>query len=296
MIDFTARWLLEHLPATFEPTLVHNDFRNGNIMVAAHGVIAVLDWEIAHIGDPMRDLGGWICTNSWRFGRSELPVGGFGTYADLVRGYERVSGKRVAAEHVKFWEIFDSFWWACSSLSMAQHYRPGPDRTAERPPIGRRSSECQVDCVNLLIPGPVVLLAPDALPNVDMPRIDEIVTSVRDDLRTDVMAATNGRTQFLARVAGNALDIVLRDFAVGAEHRKRQHQGVRDLLGEDGDLQTLRRALVQRLREDRMALDHAGLADYLREAVVNQAAIDQPTYSGLKTALANAARQPVGDT
>ena len=295
MIDFTARWLLEHLPATFEPTLVHNDFRNGNIMVAAHGVVAVLDWEIAHIGDPMRDLG-WICTNSWRFGRSELPVGGFGTYADLVRGYERVSGKRVAAEHVKFWQIFGSFWWACSSLSMAQHYRTGPDRTVERPAIGRRSSECQVDCVNLLIPGPVVLLAPDALPSsVDMPRIDEIVTSVRDYLRTDVMAATNGRTQFLARVAGNALDIVLRDFAVGAEHRKRQHQRLRALLGEDGDLQTLRRALVQRLREDRMALDHPGLADALREAVVNQAAIDQPTYSGLKTALANAARQSVGD-
>jgi len=295
MIDFTARWLLEHLPATFEPTLVHNDFRNGNIMVAAHGVVAVLDWEIAHIGDPMRDLG-WICTNSWRFGRSELPVGGFGTYADLVRGYERVSGKRVAAEHVKFWQIFGSFWWACSSLSMAQHYRTGPDRTVERPAIGRRSSECQVDCVNLLIPGPVVLLAQDALPSsVDMPRIDEIVTSVRDYLRTDVMAATNGRTQFLARVAGNALDIVLRDFAVGAEHRERQLQRLRALLGEDGDLQTLRRALVQRLREDRMALDHPGLADALREAVVNQAAIDQPTYSGLKTALANAARQSVGD-
>ena len=295
MIDFTARWLLEHLPARYEPTLVHNDFRNGNIMVAAHGVVAVLDWEIAHIGDPMRDLG-WICTNSWRFGRSELPVGGFGAYADLVRGYERVSGKRVAAEHVKFWEIFGSFWWACSSLGMAQHYRTGPDRTVERPAIGRRSSECQVDCVNLLIPGPVVLLAPDALASsVDMPRIDEIVTSVRDYLRTDVMAATNGRTQFLARVAGNALDIVLRDFAVGAEHRQRQLQRLRALLGEDGDLQTLRRALVQRLRADRMPLDHPGLADYLREAVVNQAAIDQPTYSGLKTALANAARQSVGD-
>ena len=295
MIDFTARWLLEHLPARYEPTLVHNDFRNGNIMVAAHGVVAVLDWEIAHIGDPMRDLG-WICTNSWRFGRSELPVGGFGAYADLVRGYERVSGKRVAAEHVKFWEIFGSFWWACSSLGMAQHYRTGPDRTVERPAIGRRSSECQVDCVNLLLPGPVVLLAPDALPSsVDMPRIDEIVTSVRDYLRTDVMAATNGRTQFLARVAGNALDIVLRDFAVGAEHRERQLQRLRALLGEDGDLQTLRRALVQRLRADRMPLDHPGLADYLREAVVNQAAIDQPTYSGLKTALANAARHSVGD-
>ncbi|HEU0063139.1 MAG TPA: phosphotransferase family protein, partial [Hyphomicrobiaceae bacterium] len=288
MIDFTARWLLEHLPASVEPRLVHSDFRNGNIMVSVDGIVAVLDWEIAHIGDPMRDLG-WLCTNSWRFGRSELAVGGFGAYADLVRGYQRVSGKGVAAEHVRFWEIFGSFWWACSSLSMAQHYRTGPDRTVERPAIGRRSSECQVDCVNLLLPGPVALLAPAAVPaSVDMPRIDEIVTSVRDYLRHDVMAATKARTQFLARVAGNALDIVLRDLAVGPEHRRRQVERLRLLLGEDGDLEALRRALVQRLREDRMALDHPGLADYLREAVVNQVAIDQPTYSGFKTALANA--------
>ena len=72
---------------------MHNDFRNGNFMVGASGVVAVLDWEVAHIGDPMRDLG-WICTNSWRFGRSDLPVGGFGEYADLFRGYESVSGQR----------------------------------------------------------------------------------------------------------------------------------------------------------------------------------------------------------
>jgi hypothetical protein len=58
------------------------------------------------------------------------------------------------------------------------------------------------------------------------------------------------------------------------------------LLGEEGDLETLRRSLVRRLRDDRIALDHPGFADYLREAVVNQIAIDQPTYSGLKTALA----------
>jgi aminoglycoside phosphotransferase (APT) family kinase protein len=289
MIDFAGRWLLEHLPKLFEPTLVHNDFRNGNIMVSPQGVVAVLDWEIAHIGDPMRDLG-WICTNSWRFGRSELPVGGFGTYADLFRGYERASGKTVDPAHVKFWEIFGSFWWACSSLTMAQHYRTGPDKTVERPAIGRRTSECQVDCVNLLIPGPVELFTPDAAhSNLDMPRLDELVTSVRDYLRNDVMNATKGRTNFLARVAGNSLDIVLRDLAVGEKHRARQRERLRDVLGETGDLETLRRSLVRRLRENKIALDHPGLAEYLREAVVNQLAIDQPGYSGLKTALAIAA-------
>jgi uncharacterized protein DUF6285 len=148
--------------------------------------------------------------------------------------------------------------------------------------------------VNLLIPGPVVLLAPDPVQSsVDMPRIDEIVTSVRDYLRNDVMAATDGRTQFLARVAGNALDIVLRDLAVGGEHRQRQVEHLRGLLGKDGDLESLRRTLVQRLREDRMALDHPGLAEYLRESVVNQVGIDQPTYSGFNRALANSVSQSI---
>jgi len=178
MIDFSARWLLEHLPASWEPALVHNDFRNGNLMMSPErGVVAVLDWEIAHVGDPMRDLG-WICTNSWRFGRSELPVGGFGHYADLFRGYEKVSGTPVDPARVKFWEVFGSFWWSVGCLGMAEHYRTGPDKTVERPAIGRRTSECQVDCVNLLIPGKVELLQPDARPsNVDMPRLDELVTA-----------------------------------------------------------------------------------------------------------------------
>lgn len=288
MIDFAGRWLKEHLPLNPERTLVHNDFRNGNIMISPAGVVAVLDWELAHIGDPMRDLG-WICTNSWRFDRAELPVGGFGKYEDLFRGYEAASGRRVDPEHVKFWEVFGSFWWAVGCLTMAEHYRHGPDKTVERPAIGRRSSECQVDCVNLLIPGPVTLLEPKAIAStLDMPRVDELVTSVRDFLRSDVMAATQGRTNFLARVAGNSLDIVLRELAVGAEQMRREQDRLRQLLGHDGDLEALRWRLVEGLRDGSIPLDWLGLADHLRETVVNQVAIDQPKYSGLRTALAGA--------
>ena len=46
----------------------------------------MLDWELAHLGDPMEDLG-WLCVNSWRFGAVDLPVGGFGTREDLFAGY-----------------------------------------------------------------------------------------------------------------------------------------------------------------------------------------------------------------
>ena len=99
MIDFTAQWLLEHLPPVTPLTLVHNDFRNGNLMVTADaGVVGVLDWEVAHIGDPMRDLG-WICTNSWRFGQTQMAVGGFGTRADLYAGYAHACGRAVDPDH-----------------------------------------------------------------------------------------------------------------------------------------------------------------------------------------------------
>lgn len=286
MIDYTARWLLEHLPDTPRTTLVHNDFRNGNIMVGPSGVVAVLDWELAHIGDPMRDLG-WICTGSWRFGRSDLPVGGFGEVADLFAGYESVSGRRVDPAQVKFWEVFGSFWWAIGCLGMANQFRIGPDRTVERAAIGRRSSECQVDCVNLLIPGPVdVIEAPKARSATDMPALDELVQGVRDLLHGELMAATEGRLQFMARVAGNALDIVMRELAVGDEHRRRERDRLAALLGRDGDLASLRWQLVEALRDGSMALDAPGLAGHLRATVVNQVAIDQPRYAGFRAAAA----------
>jgi aminoglycoside phosphotransferase (APT) family kinase protein len=295
MIDYTARWLLDNLPGDVDlapghalvHTLVHNDFRNGNLLIDRNGVVAVLDWEVAHIGDPMRDLG-WICTNSWRFG-SDLPVGGFGSYEDLFAGYKSVSGIDIDRGRVKFWEVFGSFWWAIGCLSMAEHYRTGPDNTVERPAIGRRTSECQVDCVNLLIPGPVDLVdaAVDGgqTDSGEMPRIEELLISVRDFLRGDVMDATTARTNFMARVAGNSLDIVLRDQALGPEHRRLELERLTALLGS-GNLNDLRWRLTNGLRAGEIALDQPGLAEHLRQTVVNQIAIDQPKYPGFKTATA----------
>ncbi|MDZ7684684.1 MAG: phosphotransferase family protein [Gammaproteobacteria bacterium] len=139
MIDYAARWLLDHLPENYAPSLVHNDFRNGNFMVDEHGINAVLDWELAHIGDPMRDLG-WICVNSWRFG-GDKPVGGFGSYEDLFAGYEEESGYRIDPAAVKFWEVFGSI---LVGRRLPRHGRAlphgaGPDggATCHRPPDQR---------------------------------------------------------------------------------------------------------------------------------------------------------------
>lgn len=287
MIDFTARWLMENLPAAPSMKLVHNDFRNGNFLIDETGIVALLDWEIAHIGDPMRDLG-WICVNSWRFG-GDKPVGGFGDYEDLFRGYEEVSGQAVNIEQVKFWEVFGSFWWAVGCLGMAEHYRSGPDQSVERPTIGRRSSECQVDCVNLLIPGQVTPVQPEKqVSALDMPRADELLTAVRDFLRDDVMTATTGRLNFLARVSGNALDIVQREWQLGVSARALELTKLQMLFGDAtaqaSDLETLRWRLTHALRDGSQALADDKLQDYLRHAVVNQIAIDQPKYSGFKRA------------
>jgi aminoglycoside phosphotransferase (APT) family kinase protein len=291
MIDLAARWLLENLPPPSPPRLVHSDFRNGNLMISPErGIVAVLDWEIAHLGDPVRDLG-WVCTNSWRFGRTDLEVGGFGTLDDLLEGYASVSGTRVDPAHVKFWIVFGSFWWAVGTLSMTEVYRSGPDHSVERAAIGRRTSECQVDCVNLLIPGPVEPLRGDSAPSsLDMPRTDELLTSVRDFLRDDVKTATRGRTSFLSRVASNSLDIALRELEIGPAHRAREQRGLERILGRSGDLETLRWELVRGLRDGSIPLDLPGLAGHLRQTVVDQVAIDQPRYSGYRTAIASSGK------
>jgi hypothetical protein len=152
--------------------------------------------------------------------------------------------------------------------------------------VGRRSSECQVDCVNLLIPGPVKLSESPALSDkdssLDMPRADELLVSVRDFLRKDVMSQTDGRTNFLARVASNSLDIVARELVLGPSARAGELSGLRRLFsaGKDETIADLRWRLVNELRDGTLSLDDEGLKEHLRNTVVNQIAIDQPRYSG----------------
>lgn len=144
-------WLRERIPA--DPPalrLVHGDFRNGNLIIGEDGLRAVLDWEIAHLGDPIEDLG-WICVGPWRFGSVDKPVGGFGTIEQLLAGY-RAGGGTATAEAVKFWEVLGSLSWGVSCASMILSYRGGIDRTAERAMIARRASENEIDLLNLLVP------------------------------------------------------------------------------------------------------------------------------------------------
>ncbi len=150
VFELAVRWLRERAPAgDIAPVLVHGDFRSGNLMIDERGVAAVLDWELAHLGDPMEDLG-WICVNSWRFGEDHNPVGGFGSREDLFAGYEAAGGARVDPERVRYWQVLGTLKWGVMCAGMLAVFRSGEDRSVERAAIGRRASESAIDLLRLM--------------------------------------------------------------------------------------------------------------------------------------------------
>ncbi|MCB1690188.1 MAG: phosphotransferase family protein [Halioglobus sp.] len=283
MIDYAWRWLRDNLPDASRKTLVHGDFRNGNLMVTPNGINAVLDWELAQIGDPVRDLG-WLCVNSWRFGKDKLPVGGFGQIEDLLAGYKETSGIEVSPRELVFWQVFGSFWWAMVTLQMANAWRKGETPSLERPVIGRRSSEAQMDCVNLLIPGQFSLpqLDTPVSQGTQLPMPAELLVGVADFLKTTAAPTLDSHNGFLAMVAANSLGIAQRELQFGGELAEQERQRLQALLGQQGDLDALRWELVNRLRKD-LSLETPGLADHLRQTVAAQLSIDQPRYSALRS-------------
>ncbi|WP_375286266.1 phosphotransferase family protein [Sphingomonas sp.] len=149
-IEAAFRWLERRLPEETGLTLVHGDFRNGNLMVdPGTGLVAVLDWELAHVGDPAEDLG-WICTNSWRFGQPARRVGGFGDVADLLAGYAEAGGAPISAERLDFWTMVGSLKWGVMTTIMYAAYLADPAAGPERAVIGRRMSETEADIVAIL--------------------------------------------------------------------------------------------------------------------------------------------------
>ena len=147
--EFAVRWMMDHLPPERAPRLVHGDFRNGNLVVGPEGIRAVLDWELAHLGDPMEDLA-YISINSWRFGNIDQPVGGFGQREDLFDGYEEAGGGKVDKDAVHFWEVFCTFKWGIICIVQGHAHLSGNVRSVNRAATGRRVSETEVDLMDLL--------------------------------------------------------------------------------------------------------------------------------------------------
>ena len=150
--ELGLRWLDEHAPPDPpQPALVHGDFRNGNLVVGPDGLRAVLDWELAHLGDPVEDLG-WLCVKSWRFGVTGQRVGGFGSVDDLLAAYRAAGGGDVDPRELRYWEAMGTLKWGVICEIQAFTHLEGAVRSVELATLGRRVAEMEWDLLELLDP------------------------------------------------------------------------------------------------------------------------------------------------
>jgi len=149
VFEVALRWLRDEMPEPTGRCLVHGDFRNGNLMVDGEGIRSVLDWELAHIGDPLEDLG-WLCAPSWRFGVLDKPVGGFGSIEELCSAYTEAGGVGADPEAVRYWIVLGTLRWGVICQAQAFTHRSGLNRSVELAAIGRRVCETEWDLLNLI--------------------------------------------------------------------------------------------------------------------------------------------------
>ena len=152
--ELAFRWLRERLPAAKRRTLVHGDYRIGNVIFGPEGARSILDWELAHVGDPMEDLG-WFCVRSWRFGNDGKPAGGLGSREELWRAYEDAGGDPVDADRARFWEAFGNLRWGVICITQAKAYLDraagmGAGELLEHGSIGRRIAETEWELLDLM--------------------------------------------------------------------------------------------------------------------------------------------------
>jgi aminoglycoside phosphotransferase (APT) family kinase protein len=153
VFELALSWLDRRKPApSAKPVLVHGDYRTGNYLADESGVTAILDWEGAHLGDPIEDLG-WLCVKSWRFGAIDQPAGGFGSREQLWQAYERAGGGAVDPARAHWWEVFGTVRWGVICLTQARRHLSGAVKSMELAAIGRRAVETEVDLLQLLKSG-----------------------------------------------------------------------------------------------------------------------------------------------
>ena len=282
IVEIALKWLERHRPDDVPATVVHGDFRTGNLIIDPTGLRAVLDWERVHRGDPREDLG-WLCVKCWRFG-SPHPVGGFGSIAELLDGYAEVAGTRPDPEAVRWWQIYGTANWAVGCRTMAERHLSGQTPSVELAAIGRRVCEQEHDVlIALRLPagpfetaGPAGGAGPGATsPGSDLhgrPTAAELVAAVAMFLREDVMAATDGRLNFLARVAANTLDGVERELRLGPAQEQRH----RERLAAFGQVDQA--GLAAAIRSGELDPNDSALLTAVRAAVTDRVIVANPGY------------------
>jgi aminoglycoside phosphotransferase (APT) family kinase protein len=148
VLELVRNWLVDTRPVSQRTCVVHGDFRLGNVIVGSDGLRAVIDWELAHLGDPMEDLG-WLCVKAWRFGGGP-PVAGLGEYDDLFAAYEAAGGGSVDPVVVHWWEVLGTWKWAIMCVLQASVHLTGATRSHELAAIGRRVCENEYDLLRSL--------------------------------------------------------------------------------------------------------------------------------------------------
>lgn len=149
-LELGLRWLRVHEPKAPEQlTVNHGDFRIGNVIVNPEGLVGVLDWEFAHIGDPAEDLA-WGCVRDWRFGMDSKHFGGLGEPEDFFAAYQNDSGRMIDPARIFYWEVFGNVRWAVGALNQARRHLSGEEPNLEFASLGRRCAEMEFEVLHLI--------------------------------------------------------------------------------------------------------------------------------------------------
>ena len=149
VFDLAFKWLEAQELTDYGNVLVHGDFRFGNFIISEENLESIIDWELAHIGNPMEDLG-WLCVRSWRFGNVEKRVGGLGDIKDLIAGYESNSDIKIDKSQLDIWQLYGSLRWGIICMMQTFAHLSGMVNSVEKAAIGRRVSETEFDLMNMI--------------------------------------------------------------------------------------------------------------------------------------------------
>ncbi|WP_309643626.1 phosphotransferase family protein [Phenylobacterium sp.] len=127
IIRAAIRWLRANPPPPAQKVgVVHGDYRTGNFLFDTKGEIhGVLDWEMAHLGDPLEDLG-WSFNPVWSFGR--VLAGGLIPQDEAVAIWERSSGLKADPAALQWWTLFNCVKGQAIWVSSARAWIDGGNR------------------------------------------------------------------------------------------------------------------------------------------------------------------------
>jgi aminoglycoside phosphotransferase (APT) family kinase protein len=121
-LRMTATWLRENLPAPpARLVLVHGDFRPANVLIHDGRIEALLDWELARLGDPLDDIG-WYTTPLYR---QEHFIPGHWEVEEFLSHYEEESGHEVDRQALRFWQVLAMFRLAVMALTSMRSFQQG---------------------------------------------------------------------------------------------------------------------------------------------------------------------------